>query len=1133
MSSKDCTDSDVKTLVSETFNCAVLDSGCTATVCGVDWLECFVNSLDSSSLNLVTESESNTWFKFGDGVRIQSMKKVNLPCEIAHKRIFINADVVPNDIPLLLGKSSMKKARMSLNLVDDTVSVFEKTIKLGCTSTGHYFLPLLSIQPETHANVLLTIDSNENKRKVTLKLHKQFAHPTAKRLKLLFKDAGIEDSEYDTLIEDISNNCEICLKYKRVPSRPVVSIPLARDFNEAVAMDLKEWDKIGNVWFLHLIDMATRFSVSTVIYSKEKQVIINNVVEKWIGTGLGCPKKFLSDNGGEFANEAFKDVAENLNITVLNTAAESPFSNGLCERNHAVIDEMVRKILADNPGCSLTIALSWAVHAKNSLQMVGGYSPYQLVFGRNPILPSVMVDELPALEGTTISETFAIHLNALHAGRQAFIKAESSERIRRALRHRVRESKEVVVNGDSVYYKREASNEWKGPGKVVGRDGKVVFVKHGNSIVRVHELRLTRTNYKLDDVNNETVSSHITPPLNKCDVMTPTYDTEDSDDESTNQQANMTLATLTLPRVGMKVNYLPAGDKIWREATVISRAGKSTGKYKNWFNLKENDESKSVDWESVQEWREMKDSLEADPSEVTISQNTTTGSREDAEVYIVENRHEEKRFREAKMKELENWKSFGVYDEVTDNGQPRITVRWVCNEKHLQDGSCMAKARLVARGFEESKPDNFKSDSPTVGKETLRIFLAILATNSWRCNSIDVKAAFLQGADFEREVYLKPPREASDMQGKLWMLKKCVYGLNDASRVWYFTVKDLLTKLGCTQLQVDSSMFYWYYEGELAGLFVMHVDDFIWGGTEEFVSNVINKIKENFELGNQENSMFKYIGLDITQFESSITLSQNMYLESVNTIPLASARSNNKDDPLTCDEIHEYRSLVGQLNWLCTQTRPDVCYDVLELSNSLKHPVVGDILKANKCVRKLRNERCVLRFSKLQSFSNLTLHVFSDASHANLPDGYSSAEGFVIFLADSSGACCPVAWSSKKIRRVVKSTLAAETLALLDAVDVCLYIKHIFCELLQNAAIDVKCHVDNRSLWDNVYSTKSAAEKRLRIDIASIKQMVETKEITGLFWINSEKQLSDCLTKRGACCSRLIRSLCNGCLFME
>ena len=109
-------------------------------------------------------------------------------------------------------------------------------------------------------------------------------------------------------------------------------------------------------------------------------------------------------------------------------------ANGLCERNHAVVDDCVAKILEENPKMNLELVLVWATNAKNSSQMVSDWSPYQLVSGVNPHLPSVLVDKAPALEGTAISEVFAEHLNALYSARRAFIQAESLERIGRALR---------------------------------------------------------------------------------------------------------------------------------------------------------------------------------------------------------------------------------------------------------------------------------------------------------------------------------------------------------------------------------------------------------------------------------------------------------------------------------------------------------------------------------------------------------------------------------------------------------------------------------------------------------------------------------------------------------------------------
>lgn len=375
-----------------------------------------------------------------------------------------------------------------------------------------------------------------------------------------------------------------------------------------------------------MVDVATRFSISSVIYSKDKKGIVNEIMEKWIGTGLGSSSKFLTDNGGEFANDNFKDMCEYLNITSVCTAAESPFSNGLCERNHAVIDEMVKKILADRPSCSLSTALAWAIHAKKSLQMVGGYGPYQLVFGRNPKIPSIIEDQPPALEGTTINFSFAEHLNALHIGRRAFLQAETSERIRRALRHNLRPCGTQLTTGDTVYYKRDGQEEWKGPGRVIGRDGKVIIIKHGSQCYRIHSSRVMKGNYEIDQVvydkpSTSTVPMNTNSPKihhNNCEPDDSDEDEQNGSDEaqhetdvheskrSEGEQAKVSKITKTsriIPKVGDKVRYIPKGDLEWREAEVLSRAGKSTGIHKNRLNIRGEGDEMSLDFVSgVDEW---------------------------------------------------------------------------------------------------------------------------------------------------------------------------------------------------------------------------------------------------------------------------------------------------------------------------------------------------------------------------------------------------------------------------------------------------------------------------------------------------------------------------------------------------
>ena len=146
--------------------------------------------------------------------------------------------------------------------------------------------------------------------------------------------------------------------------------------------------------------------------------------------------------------------------------------------------------------------------------------------------------------------------------------------------------------------------------------------------------------------------------------------------------------------------------------------------------------------------------------------------------------------------------------------------------------------------------------------------------------------------------------------------------------------------------------------------------------------------------------------------------------------------------------------------------------------------------------------------------------------NANLPSGASQG-GSIIFMSDESGKLLPLSWTSRKLRRVVKSTLAAEAMALLDAIDTNVWLVHVISEIT-NMKIDVSIfNTDNLSLVEALHSTKSTEEKRLRVDIAAVKEAVENKEFI-VRWVEKRFQLADVLTKQGADSSLLLQVLRSG-----
>ena len=88
---------------------------------------------------------------------------------------------------------------------------------------------------------------------------------------------------------------------------------------------------------------------------------------------------------------------------------------------------------------------------------------------------------------------------------------------------------------------------------------------------------------------------------------------------------------------------------------------------------------------------------------------------------------------------------------------------------------------------------------------------------------------------------------------------------------------------------------------------------------------------------------------------------------------------------------------------------------------------------------------------------------FSDASPGNLKDGASQG-GHIIFLVSKNGNYSPISWQSKKIWHVVKSTLAAETLALQEGAENCYILRSVIDEIYQlqpEESVQVKCLTDN------------------------------------------------------------------------
>ena len=288
----------------------------------------------------------------------------------------------------------------------------------------------------------------------------------------------------------------MCKLYKPAVPKPAVGNlfdPEKMEFNQMVSIDLKE--RNGRL-ILYMIDVVTCYARAIFINSKKKEVIVNTIIQLWMSI-FGAANMFLMDNSGEFANDEMRELGNQFGINIKHTAAYTPWANGINENNHASIDIVMEKMLEET-------ALQYAVSIRNCSMFVLVFTPALLAIGQTPRLPSAFSDGLPALEGKAKCSVNAERLNTIASARKAFASAQTSAKLKRALRKPIRSYCDTIYNhSDNVFYKLPDQHRWQGPVAVIGRDGKVVPIRHGCIYRRIHPYRLqhVKRDYTSDDVN--------------------------------------------------------------------------------------------------------------------------------------------------------------------------------------------------------------------------------------------------------------------------------------------------------------------------------------------------------------------------------------------------------------------------------------------------------------------------------------------------------------------------------------------------------------------------------------------------------------------------------------------------------
>ena len=209
----------------------------------------------------------------------------------------------------------------------------------------------------------------------------------------------------------------------------------------------------------------------------------------------------------------------------------------------------------------------------------------------------------------------------------------------------------------------------------------------------------------------------------------------------------------------------------------------------------------------------------------------------------------------------------------------------------------------------------------------------------------------------------------------------------------------------------------------------------------------------------------------------------------------------------------ELRTVIGQLNWLACISKPEISFEVSYLSSRVTEATIEDVIKANKIVTRIQANTLRLLFPSLDR-RFLHIQVFTDGSFNSLPKSGSQG-GQIVLLCNNQQNCSMLAWNSSCLKRVTRSTFATETLAMCDGCELALYTASLLTASKLTENPQVILVTDSRSLFEVLGSSKQVSDKRLRLDVGSLREMIERGEFT-INWVQGSRQLSDALTKHGA-----------------
>ena len=396
-----------------------------------------------------------------------------------------------------------------------------------------------------------------------------------------------------------------------------------------------------------------------------------------------------------------------------------------------------------------------------------------------------------------------------------------------------------------------------------------------------------------------------------------------------------------------------------------------------------------------------------------------------------------------------------------------IGYRWVFVTKLDNLGNVKKlKARLVAKGYNQRQgTDYFETFAPALYYKSLRIILAIVATQDYELKQMDVPTAFLN-ATLADVVYMElptgfvvPPHLADVDRSQLVVrLLKSLYGIKQAPREWHLELNSSITDLGYVRCDADSCVYVKKSKTDRMIIVPVFVDDMFPACHTDDLAEMnadMQVLRDKYQIDEMEDADVilgmrikrdrakRILSIDQEIYTTRLVQKYGMHTSKSAAFPEATKVTNPSPGDLEVGTYPLFNSLTGELMYTALSTRGDIAHATAMIARSLKCPTKAAWTAAKRILRYLHGTQQRKLIYGGRSDGTVTIDpAFCDADCAGDLGDRKSTSGYILYVSG-----CAVSWASKKQTTVSLSSAESEYCAMSVASQEILWMRTLLGEL--------------------------------------------------------------------------------------